>query len=145
MDLIGFGTLIDHQHEAAAASQEVWPINDLLEQRRVAGCGGQVGIVERAAQAARHAFRLRGMGQAQGGEFGGNLGEDWCLGGEDAGDEQGETTAGRLGQVLGGGGGAHALEDFLKDGALGWHRSTSSARCGSLRHLWQEVFHARPG
>ena len=82
-----------------------------------------MGVVERAAQAARDTLDLGGTRELQGSEFRGDLGEDGGLGGEDASDEQGQALAGRVGKLARGGGGADALEDFLKHGARGGHRT----------------------
>src|SRR5919199_5451251 len=145
MDLIGFAALIEDDDDALATTQQLLPIDDLGEQRVVADAWREMRIVERAAQATFDTLRLGRAGQAQGGQFGGDLGEDGGFGGKDAGDEQGEALAGGMGQLPRSSGGPDALEHFLKDGAVGWHWSTSSARCSLLLRLRQEVFHARPG
>jgi hypothetical protein len=119
MHLIGLGALIQDDNDALAATQHLCPVNDLLEQRVIAGCRRQVGIIEGAAQAAGNALRLGGLRQVEGIKFGGNLRQDTRLGGEDAGDEQGQALAGGIGQVLRWGGGPDTLEHFLKHGARG--------------------------
>ncbi len=51
-------------------------------------------VVEGAAQAAGDAVGGGGMGEGEGVEFSGDLGDDGGFGGQDAGDEQGEAGEG---------------------------------------------------
>jgi hypothetical protein len=92
--VVGFATLVNNQHDAALALQQLVPVKNLLHDGSIAGGVVEMGVVEGAAQAAGDALGRGSMSEAQCVEFSGDLSDDGRLSGEDASGEQGETVAG---------------------------------------------------
>jgi hypothetical protein len=93
MQVVSLGTFIDDQHGTTLALQQVIPVNEVVEERGIAGGMSEGGVVEGAAQAAGDAVGRGGVGEAQGFEFSGNLGDDAGLSSQDTGSKEGEAVA----------------------------------------------------
>jgi hypothetical protein len=118
--VVGFGTLINDQHDAALAAQHIIPVDDVLQNRSIAGSMVQMRVVEGAAETASDTVSSGGLGEAEGVEFGGDLGDDGRLGGEDAGGEQREASDGGAGKRVRKGS-RDALVDHLVEWELSGH------------------------
>ena len=52
MQVVGLGAFVHDQHDATLAAQHLVPVEDVAQHGRIAGGLVEVGVVERAAQAA---------------------------------------------------------------------------------------------